>query len=72
VESQIIELRSQGACRWQFRRRVPFLVDQLPPKLFRRQSRVQTPGPKLWVRLTESLGDVLNVRQQIRQTLLGT
>jgi hypothetical protein len=48
------------------------VVDQLSAKLFRGQSGVQPPRPKLRVRLTESLGNVLNVREQLRQMLLGT
>jgi hypothetical protein len=72
VKPQIIELRAQRPRCWQFRRLVSFLLDQLPAKLLRRQPRVQTPIPKLRVRLTEPLGDVLDVGEQIRQLFLGT
>jgi hypothetical protein len=48
------------------------VVDELSAQLFRGQSRVQPPRPKLRVRLTESLGDILNIRKQLRQMLLGT
>jgi hypothetical protein len=47
------------------------VADQLSAQFFRRQSRVQSPGPKPRVGLTESLGDVLNIREQLRQMLLG-
>jgi len=48
------------------------VVDQLSAQFFRGESRVQPPRPKLRIRLTESLGDVLDVREQIRQMFLGT
>jgi hypothetical protein len=48
------------------------VVNQLSAQFFRSESRVQPPRPKLRIRLTESLGDVLNIREQLRQMLLGT
>jgi len=48
------------------------VLNQLSAQLFRGQSRVQPPRPKLRVCLTESLGDILNIREQLRQMLLGT
>jgi hypothetical protein len=72
VKPQIIQLRAQRPRRWQFCLPVSFLLDQLPTKFLRRQPRVQTPIPKLRVRLTESFGDVLNVDEQLRQLFLRT
>jgi hypothetical protein len=72
MKPKVVELRSQGSRRRQFNGLVSFLLDQLPAKLLRRQTRVQTPIPKLRVRLTEPFGDVLDVGEQIRQLFLGT
>jgi len=72
VKPQIIELRAQRSRGRQRRRRVALVGDQLSAKFFRGQSRVHPPRPKLRVRLTETLGDVPNIREQLRQMLLGT
>jgi len=72
MKPKVVELRSQGSRRRQFNGLVSFLLDQLPAKLLRRQPRIQTPIPKLRVRLTEPFGDVLDVGEQIRQFFLGT
>jgi len=66
VKPKVVELRSQGSRRRQFSSLVSFLLDQLPTKFLCRQSGIQTPIPKLRIRLTEAFGNVSDVVQQIR------
>src|SRR5271156_4662862 len=70
MKPKVVEFGSQGSRRRQFNGLVSLLRDQLPAKLLRRQPRVRTPIPKLRVRLTETLGNVSDVVQQIRQLFI--